>query len=318
MRRGRAWRWIAAFVVLVAIALAVNAVLMDRETRPAAADVGRILELPAGDVQVREDGPEDAPPIVLLHCYSCSMKWWEPVVDELAKDHRVIRIDVLGHGGSEKPADRSAYGVENQAEVVAQVMDRLGVARAPVVGHSMGGTIATALASAHPERVSGLAVIGTPAKEGESELPLQARIGYVPVIGQAIMRVVPDSMVRNGLRTAFAPDFPLPDYALPDFRAMTYTSYDAASEESHGYSAREPLTDRLAEFKAPVMFVLGAEEQIVDQAALESWGELPGARTERIAGVGHSPQIEAPEETASLLRDFADGVDTSGGAGKRR
>ena len=62
---------------------------------------------------MREDGPADAPAVVLLHGFACSIRWWDRMVAALARDHRVIRFDLLGHGGSEKPKD--GYSMENQA-----------------------------------------------------------------------------------------------------------------------------------------------------------------------------------------------------------
>jgi len=94
----------AAALVVLGVLLVVNALVMDRETKAASPTIGRIVDLPNGDVQVREDGPKSAQPIVLLHCFACSMRWWDRMVPALAKDHHVVRIDLLGHGGSEPAA----------------------------------------------------------------------------------------------------------------------------------------------------------------------------------------------------------------------
>ena len=131
--------------------LAVNTVVTDRDTEAAHADAGRIVDLPGGDLQVREDGPRDAPAVVMLHGFACSIGWWDQMTPALARDHRVVRFDLLGHGGSEKP--KEGYGMESQARLVAAALDRLGVRRADVVGHSMGGSVATALAEQRPALV---------------------------------------------------------------------------------------------------------------------------------------------------------------------
>ena len=77
---------------------------------------------------MREDGPRDAPNIVLLHGFACSIGWWDDMIPALARDHHVITFDLLGHGGSEKP--REGYGMEEQARRVSAALDRLGVRRA--------------------------------------------------------------------------------------------------------------------------------------------------------------------------------------------
>jgi pimeloyl-ACP methyl ester carboxylesterase len=135
----------------VAILLAVNTIFVDQQTKGAGltVDGGRILELPGGDVQVVSQGPMDhrpgRRPIVLVHCFACSLHWWDRVVPTLARRHRVVRIDLLGFGGSAKP--RARYSMEEQGRLVALALDRLHVRRAVVVGHSMGFDIATALAT---------------------------------------------------------------------------------------------------------------------------------------------------------------------------
>src|SRR6188474_3018319 len=106
-------RTLLALLAALVVLLAVNTVVTDRETEAAKADAGRIIDLPGGDLQVREDGPRDAPNIVLLHGFACSIGWWDGVVPALARDHHVIRVDLLGHGGSEKP--REGYGMESRA-----------------------------------------------------------------------------------------------------------------------------------------------------------------------------------------------------------
>src|SRR5688572_25877352 len=98
-------RLLLGLLILLAVALAVNTVVTDRDTEEARADTGRIVDLPGGDLQVREDGPRDAPAVVMLHGFACSLNWWDQVTPALARDHRVVRFDLLGHGGSEKPKE---------------------------------------------------------------------------------------------------------------------------------------------------------------------------------------------------------------------
>src|ERR687891_3018421 len=140
MRRG--WKILIAVVVVLAALLAVNALIVDNQTKEAEVTVegGQILSLPGGDVQVVEQGPvlrsRPGAPIVLLHCYSCSLHWFDELAPLLARRHRVVRIDLLGHGGSQKPG--SGYEIDQQAALVAGALDELGVEAAVVVGHSMG------------------------------------------------------------------------------------------------------------------------------------------------------------------------------------
>jgi pimeloyl-ACP methyl ester carboxylesterase len=295
-------RVLLGLLVLIAVALAVNTVVMDRDTEQAHADAGRIVDLPGGDLQVREDGPRDAPAVVMLHGFACSILWWDQMTPALARDHRVIRFDLLGHGGSEKP--KKGYGMESQARLVAMALDRLGVRRAAVVGHSMGGSVATALAEQRPALVESIVILDSPSKSGDAELPFTARLGFVPVLGQAIKRVVPDGMVRDGLESAFAEGFEVPDRFVEDFRDMTYTSYDDSHRGADDYSKESGLAERLADESVPLLVVFGSDDELVDPKSAQGYRTVPGARIVVLDGVGHSPHVERPGATARLVDDF--------------
>ena len=86
---------------------------------------------------------------MLLHCATCSMDWWDNLAPLLEPDHRVIRIDLLGMGGSDKPG--SGYSIDDQASAVAEALAKLHVVGATVVGHSLGGSVAIALAEQSPQ-----------------------------------------------------------------------------------------------------------------------------------------------------------------------
>ncbi len=76
--------------------------------------------------------------------------------------HRVIRLDLIGHGGTEAPA--SGYTIERQAKLMAAVLGKLGIGSVIAIGHSMGGEVATALAEADPSRIERLVLIDSPPK----------------------------------------------------------------------------------------------------------------------------------------------------------
>lgn len=295
-------RVLLGLLVLLVVALAVNTVVTDRETEAAQADAGRVIDLPGGDLQVREDGPTDGSPVVLLHGFACSLGWWDDMVPELARDHRVIRFDLLGHGGSEKP--KQGYGMESQARLVAAALDRLRVRRTAVVGHSMGGSVATALAEQRPALVESLVILDSPSADGDAQLPFTARLGFVPVLGQAIDRLVPDAMVKNGLESAFAEGFDVPDRFVDDFRDMTYTSYDDSHRGSDDYSEERGLAERLADESVPLLVVFGSEDDLVEPESAQGYRKVPGARIVVLDGVGHSPHVERPRATARLVNDF--------------
>ena len=288
MRRG--WKILIAVIAALVVLLALNDVATTRETKPAEVTEpgGRILSLTGGDLQVVDRGPRDGSPIVLIHCYSCAINWWDGVMPLLDKAHRVIAVDLLGHGGSEKPD--SGYSIPNQADLVAQALGRLGVKNAIVVGHSLGGGVATALP-------------------------------FVPVIGPALWRVKPDFSIRKGLQVAFAPGFDVPDRFVEDVRQMTYTSYKDSREALDDYTSEESLADRIAATHKPLLVLMGAEEQIISdpQATLDAYqAAVPNAFGTLIQGVGHSPNVEEPNLTSELILGFAGPPKAAQGAKNRQ
>jgi pimeloyl-ACP methyl ester carboxylesterase len=305
---------LAALAVVVAV-LILNALAVSRQTKEAetTVDGAEIVETSVGGLQVLEEGNPQGSPIVLIHCYACSLQWWDQLAPLLSGDHRVIRVDLLGHGGSDKP--RVGYAIEEQAGGVAEALAETGVERATVVGHSLGATVAAALASQSPELASRVVNIDQAPSGDYGELSFSARLGYQPVIGEALNRVAqfaPASLVEDQYQQAFAPDFSIstgfdnPDQVVDDLRAMTYTAYTDAAEAEDDYTDEEPLDQRFADVGVPLLVIFGAEDQIYDaEEAIAPYGEVPGARTALIEGAGHSPNVEAPDQVARLIREFA-------------
>jgi pimeloyl-ACP methyl ester carboxylesterase len=295
-------------LVLALLALLVlNALWVDGETKSAevTAPGGRILELSNGEVQVVEHGPRKAAPIVLIHCFSCAIDWWDGVTPLLERDHRVVAVDLLGHGGSEKPD--SGYTPQNQAEVVAEALERLGVADATVVGHSLGGSVGVALAEQSPQLVGRLMIIDMAPDNSYGDLGFIAGLAFQPVLGEALWRIKPDFSIRDGLEVAFAPGYEVPDAYVEDVRRLTYTAYDDSPGGNDDFLDEESLDRRMKATGKPLMVLMGAEEQIVDdpQRALDQFAQVPSAKTRLIPGAGHSPNVERPALTARLILQFA-------------
>jgi pimeloyl-ACP methyl ester carboxylesterase len=296
-------------IALALLALLVlNASLVDRETKGAeiTAPRGRLLDLPSGEIQFAEHGLRRQPPIVLIHCYVCAMDWWDGMLPRLERQHRVITLDLLGHGGSEKPS--SGYTPQHQATMVAEALERLGVRDATVVGHSLGGSVGVALSEQSPELVDRLVIVDMPPDNSYGDLGFIASLAFQPVLGQALWRIKTDFSIRDGLEVAFAPGFEVPDRFVEDTRRMTYSAYDDSPGGNEDFLDEEPLEQRMEATGKPLMVLMGAEEQIVDdpRRALDQYAEGdPGAKTHLIPGAGHSPNVERAAFTAGLVLQFA-------------
>ena len=304
---GRGWKILIGVLVALAVLLVVNTLLVDDETKPAEVTVpgGRILELGGGDMQVLDRGPRHDPhPIVLLHCWTCAIDWWDGMIPLLQRSHRVVAVDLRGFGGSEKPA--SGYSMEDQAALVAEALREMGVRDATVVGHSLGGSVETALGEVPGNLVDRLVIIDQAPDDSFSKgVPFTADVSFLPVLGQALWRITPDFAIKDGLGIAFAPGFDVPDRFVEDFKRMTYTSYTGDGEEGD-YSEEEPLDRRIEREGLPLLAIFGAEDQFYDSPeALAAYAKVPGARTVLVDGAGHSPNVEKPAQTAALVLGFA-------------
>ncbi|HEU5142286.1 MAG TPA: alpha/beta hydrolase [Solirubrobacterales bacterium] len=287
--------------------LAINALITGAANEPAEVTRpdGRILSLPGGDLQVVDQGPRNAPSIVLIHGFACAIDWWDGMMPLLGRHQRVIAIDLLGHGGSEKPD--SGYEMERQAELVAQALRALHVRDATVVGHSMGAVVATALHEATPELVDRIVIVDqAPDSSYGTDLPVTVDLTFTPLIGEAIWRVTPDFAIKDGLSVGFAPGYEVPAKFVEDFRRLTYASYDESAAAETAYTDDLPLDERLRRTRIPLLAVFGAEEQIyVDPEESLAAYRAVGAQTKLILGAGHSPNVERPAQTAKLVMRFA-------------
>lgn len=290
----------AVVLILLAAAVLVNASLVDRETRDAEPrDGGRLV----GDVNVRVDGR--GTPVVLVHGFGSSIAWWNRIAPALARRHRVIRVDLIGHGGSAAPD--TGYAMEQQARAVARVLRRLGVRRAAVVGHSMGGNVVTSLAEQFPRLVERVAIIDSAPSTREpyaSDLGPLAQLYLAPIAGQLLHRIRTDGAVRNGVDRAFAPGFAYPDRFLDDIRRLPYTAFRRSRDKGDEYRDEEPLHRRLGALRKPVLVIWGERDAIAPPVALDLYRRVRGARVEAIPDAGHTPMYERPRATIRALRPF--------------
>jgi len=307
----RRQRRIVASAVLLAIVglLLGNSAIVDGQNGDAAGN--STLPVDGGNLYVVQDGPRDAPALVLIHGLGGSTHWWDQLVPKLATSYHVIRIDLLGHGRSDKPAGGD-YAIPAQARRVGQVLDRLGVTHAIVVGHSTGGYVATSLAEQRGDLVTALALIDTGPRMDAfiSDGPVGQLI-FVPVVGQLLWRVRTDGILRKGLSTAFAPGFQIPQQLVDDTRGMTYHSLTAASKASDDYLNQRSQPDRLKGLGKPLLVIFGEQDQRWHSASAALYRAVPGARVELLPGVGHSPMIEDPSRTAAVLLNFTGSVSSA-------
>lgn len=249
------------------------------------------------DLHVCQDGPRDAPALLLVHGTASSARSWDPMVPLLIGSHRVIRIDLLGHGRSAKPDDRS-YAIPDQARRVGAVLDRLGAGQVVVVGHSSGGVVATALAEQRPDLVTALVLVNTGPRLDAFIAPESAAAGpaqWPPT----------DEQLRAFASTGFSrPGYVVPEELLDDVRGMTPHTYTASARGTRAYLEQQGLPERLAGLGKPLLVLFGEDDRRWRSSSAADYRVVPGARVELLPGLGHSPLLEDPERTAAALLAF--------------
>ena len=289
-------------LIVIVAALLGNMIWVDSRTRPASPrDGGRIVNTHVEPANVSVQG--EGPAILLLHGFGAAIDWWDDVASSLALHHRVIRVDLIGHGGTAAPT--AGYAIPRQAQLAAALLDELGVGHVTVVGHSMGGEVAVALAEIQPQRIDRMILIDSP-PTAETTFTIMTKIYLMPVIGELLSHFQSDGTIRKGLAQGFAPGFVIPEKFVADLRRLTYSAFRKAHDESIVYRTTRPPYERLAAMKPspPLLAIFGSLDAIVPPEHAKLFERVPGAKVAMIEGAGHSPMVEAPLKTLKLIDDF--------------
>lgn len=265
-----------------------------------------VLSLRDGEIHVYQDGPPDAPALLLIHGTAVSARSWEPMVPLLTESHRVIRIDLLGCGRSARP-DGASYAVPDQALRAGAALDRLGVEHAIVAGHSSGGAVATALAEQRPDLVTAIALVDTGpemaayvAKEGA----IRPASSTDPSSAGATLAELTDDQLRQAMADGFRPGYAIPRAYVELFRGVDLEVFAASSRAIRAYLDERSLPERLAPLDRPLLVLFGEQDSRWRPSSAADYRAVPGATIELLPGVGHSPILEDPPLTAAPLLAF--------------
>lgn len=258
--------------------------------------------LPAGGAEfhVCQNGPRDAPALLLIHGTAASARSWEPMLPLLSATHRVIRIDLLGCGESAVPDDGN-YAVADQVRRIGVVLDELEMGSAVVVGHSSGGVFATALTEARPDLVRGLVMINT----GPG---MSAYIAKEINLRGTAWSDLTDDQIREAIRDGFHPGYDIPKAYVDQFREIDFQAFGAISVAIRAYLDQRSLPDRLATLGKLMLVIFGEEDQRWRPSSANDYRIVPGAKIEMMSGLGHSPNLEDPQRTAGSLLSFTEAM----------
>ena len=270
----------------------------------------KYLELHGNRLAYQDEGQGDA--ILLLHGMAGSSQTWRSVIRPLSRKYRVIAPDLLGHGMSAKP--RSDYSLGAFAVLLRDLLDELGVARATVVGHSLGGGVAMQFVYQHPDYCERLVLIGSGGLGPDVGWTL--RLLSAPGAELIMPIIAPQPVLTAGekVRSWFA------KMGIESPRGgeiwNAYSSFsDAETRQAFLRTLRSVVDYRGQAVSAlnrlnvradmPIMAIWGEQDAIIPvQHAYAALEARPDARVEVMPGVGHFPQVERPTEVVDLIDDF--------------
>lgn len=289
------------------------------EARYATAD-SRFLDLPGGlRVHYRDQGPRDAPVLVMVHGFAASLQAWEPWVARLSGRWRIVTLDLPGQGLTRAPAGWPV-SIAAQAEVVDRLVHALNLGPAVVVGNSMGGAVAVDVALRHPADVRALVLVDAagwpeepalaPVGEGAAPpkrpAPLIFRL-LISRVGRAILgQIDTRPMAKSGLRAAYID----PALVTP---ALVSRYVDLSRAPGHRdllirtLALTEPPFTRadIARLAVPTLVLHGEADVLIPVDNGRAFAAtIPGARLVTYPGVGHVPMEQIPDRSAADLEAF--------------
>lgn len=274
-------------------------------------------------------GPADGPLIVCVHGLGGAAWNWAAVAPALAERCRVLAIDLAGHGRT--PAANRRTTVSANRRLLDRFLREVAGEPAVLMGNSMGGAISLLEAAASPDLVSGLVLVN-PALPRPALAPIDPRVAAtfaamaLPGIGEAALnrrrrRRTPAQQVHETLALCCVDPKRIPPDVLALGIALTEEKYtqpggpadflDAARSLVRMLARSRTFRAKMADVRAPVLLIHGEADRLVSLRVAKSVADAnPHWRFEVARGIGHVPQLEAPEWTAALVLEWLESVDS--------
>jgi pimeloyl-ACP methyl ester carboxylesterase len=294
---------VATVLVLGAVALyrtdlAVEA--LERYAGPAS----RFVEVEGMAVHYRDRG--EGPAVLLLHGSSSSLHTWEDWSDRLTPTHRVVAVDLPGHGLT-GPHPEGRYATRDTVAFLDAFAEAIDLDRFALVGSSMGGRIAWAYTVLHPERVDGLVLVSAAGFPADGPPRLVYRLARLPAVGAVMTRLTPRWLIAAQLRSAVADPDALLDTDIDRYADLLRRegNRDAVRTRLLTDPDDEDLRGRLAEIAIPTLVLWGARDTWVPVAHADRFAAaIPDVQVVVYPELGHLPMEEDPDGTIGDLSRF--------------
>lgn len=270
----------------------------------------RFVDVAGLRVRVREEGPEGAPALILMHGFIYSLETWDEWTPALSDDYRIIRFDLAGHGLT-GPDPLERYAPDERAAFVGDLMNALQVDHAFIGGNSLGGLAAWRFALNNPERVDGLILVdpGAYSINGVTEAPVEP-----PEPVKLFLRAAPEAAVKASLGRVYADPAFITDDKIALIRDMMRRrgNGEAFVKSIEEFTLPDP-TAALSSIAAPTLILWGgADAMIPIEHGTRMAAAMPNAQFVIFDGVGHVPQEEAGARSAAEARRFLDSLREEG------
>jgi len=304
---------VVVLLCLVLAGLALFSAWTARQVERAVPPLGRFIDVDGARIHYVDAG--SGPPILCIHGLAGQLRnFTQALVERLAGHYRVVVLDRPGSGYSTRPPQASA-AIGAQAETIAHFAAALGLERPLVVGHSLGGAIALALALDHPTQVGGLALLAPVTRE-PAKIPdvFKGLVIRSPLLRRLVgwTLAIPLSIKNRdaALASLFGPQMVSPDFATKGggLLFLRPSSFIGASRDV--VAAAEDLAamqERYGGLKIPVGILYGAGDLILDPMAHGRGllAKLPGAEFELIEGGGHMILVASADRCAAFIAHMA-------------
>lgn len=258
-------------------------------------------------VHLRDQGPADAPVLVLLHGTSASLHTWDGWTEALSGDYRIVRFDLPGFGLTGPAADAD-YSIRRYARFVVRMLDELGIERAALGGNSLGGQIAWETAFLAPERVSAL-ILGNAAGYpfDPMSMPIGFRLASMPLLEPFTVRFLPRSMIRASVENVYGDPGQITEDLIDRYYDITRRAGNRAAlirRFEAGVSSPDAAS-RLATLEQPALILWGGKDRLIPPGVADYFDrDMPNSEKVVFDTLGHVPHEEAPVPTAAAVRAF--------------
>lgn len=244
-------------------------------------------------------------PVILLHGWLGSWGLWQETMGFLGRSYRTYALDFWGFGESGKK--RETYAVQDFVGLVNQFMEQLGISQAPLVGHSMGGTVSLATAIQYPQRVRKVVVVGSPIVGSSLAFPLKLA-GYKGIAFLLFNMMWAFRMTMRIVDPFICRDPRFPDMMDKDLSRLTVESFLLSIASLR----RTDLRPKLNEIKIPVMGIYGDRDNIVHPRQWQPLQEgVPHAKIIRWEKAQHFVMLDKPQDFMESLKSFLDEESTA-------